>query len=355
MKFKKAFLLPIMLLLGMLFITNVKASGFNVSRSITGVTNTASNTFTYTVTANNSTNPATVTPPSAANVVFTSSTAVSNYTVTKNVSDLFAESVWTQLTYPQPGTYTFNVTESSLNNTVYPADNSTWIVTIYVTNVVNGSNVPTGEKVATYIGATKSGTTTKKTKTENVPFTSAANMSSMTVSNTVKGSLANTNEYFKYTVAISNSVSGTTYNVSGQTSGTITYNGSSVTTSNSCSGTSCTIYLKHNQTATIGVSGSYKQLPVGITYSVTQNNTTSQSDNYTTTYKVGSGSATSGTAANNKTINATASNNAVVFENTADDEIVPSGLFIRLFPFVLLLVLSVIGIVAIKKTKRLEN
>ena len=79
MKFKKAFLLPIMLLLGMLFITNVKASGFNVSRSITGVTNTASNTFTYTVTANNSTNPATVTPPSAANVVFTSSTAIFLY------------------------------------------------------------------------------------------------------------------------------------------------------------------------------------------------------------------------------------------------------------------------------------
>ena len=353
MKFNKVFFLPIMLLLGMLFITDVKADGFKVSRSITGVTNTAVNTFTYSVTADSS-NPATVTPPSNTTLAFTSSNAVSSNTVT-STKELIAESVWTSLTYPQPGTYKFIVSESASSNaTVYPRDTSTYTVTIYVTNVTNASNVPTGEMVATYIGSQKGGTGTKITKTQNATFTSAANMSSMTVNCAVKGSLANTNEYFKYTVSLTNNVSGTTYNVSGQTSGTITYNGSSVTTSTTCTSNSCVIYLKHGQTATIGVSGSLKQLPVGITYSVAQNNTTAQSSNYTTTYKVGSASAASGTSTGNKTMNATASNNAIVFENTADDEIVPSGIFFRLFPFLLLLVLSVVGVIAIKKTKRLD-
>ena len=354
MKFNKLFFIPIMVILGMLFITNVDAAGFNVSRSITGVTNTAVNTFTYSVTADSS-NPASVTPPSNATVSFSSSNAVSSNTVTATASPLIAESVWTGLTYPQPGTYKFIVSESaSSNNTVYPKDTNTYTVTMYVTNVLDGNNVPTGEMTATYIGSQKNGTGTKISKSQNATFTSTANMTSMTVVCNVKGSLANTNEYFKYTVSLSNSVSGTSYLVSGQSTSGVTWNGSSVTPSTTCSGTSCTIYLKHGQTATIGVSGSYKQIPVGITYSVAQNNTTAQTSLYSTTYQIGSGSATSGTSTGNKTINATASNNAVTFTNDTGTPTPPTGVLIRLFPFLLLLVLSVIGIIAIRKTKQLE-
>ena len=351
-KIMSLIILPVMLLVGMVLVTNVKAAGFNVQRSITGVTNTVTNTFTYTVTADSS-NPASVTPPSSATVSFTSSQTVSSNTVTATASPLIAESVWTGLNYPQPGTYKFIVSETSSNNTVYPKDSSTYTVTIYVANEISGG-VPTGNLEKTYVGAQKGGSGTKITSSQNATFTSAASMSSMTVSNTLKGTAANTNEYFKYTVTINNSLGGTTYNVSGQDTSGVTWNGSSVTPSTTCSGTTCTIYLKHNQTATIGVSGSYKQLPVGITYSVTQNNTTSQSSNYSTTYSVGGGTAASGTSTGNKTMNATASNNAVAFENTASGGGVPTGVLIKLFPFLVLLVLSGIGLYTVNKNRKLE-
>ena len=349
-KIMSLIILPVMLLVGMVLITNVKAAGFNVSRSITGVTNTAVNTFTYSVTADSS-NPATVTPPSNTTIAFTSSDTVSSNTITKTASPLIAESVWTGLSYPQPGTYKFIVSESASSNaTVYPRDTSTYTVTVYVTNEISGG-VPTGNLTKTYIGAQKGGTGTKITSSGNATFTSSAanGMSNMTVSNTLKGSAANTNEYFKYTVSITNNMSGANYAVTGLTS-SVTWDGSTVSNPTSCS-SSCVIYLKHGQTATIGLSGSLKQLPVGATYSVTQNNTTSQSgtDGYTTTVN-----GSTGTSSGNKTINATASNNAIAFENTKNDGGVPTSLFIKLFPFLVLLVLSGIGLYTVNKNKKLE-
>lgn len=363
MKIKNILIVPMFLLLGMLLITNVKAAGFNVSRSITGVKNTVTNTFTYRVTASSS-NPGAstspVTPPADTTIQFTSSNSVSGTTVTVNSTPLIAESVWLGLSYPQPGTYTFVVSEySSSNATQYPRDTKTYDVVIYVTNVTDSNNMPTGDMNVQYVFARQTGTTGtsgKKDKNQNVTFTSAANMSNIKVASLVTGNNSNANEYFKYTVTITNNVGGTTYSVVGQDT-TVTWNGGSVNTSSSCTTGTCTIYLKHGQSAEIGAQ-TLNHIPQGLTYSVVQNNTTDQSNIYSSTsYKIGPTNnpvaSGTGTTTGNRTVNATAANNVVTFTNHSETSS-PTGLIVKLFPFVLLLVLSVVGIVLIKNTKKIE-
>ena len=353
----KVLLLPIIVLMMTLLTTEVDATGFNVTREITGVTNTVSNQFTYHVVADAS-NPGTVTPP--ANTTLTVSGTPSNNKVSTDATPLYADSAFTGLTYPQPGTYKFIVSESaSANATVYPIDTTTYTVTVYVTNVLD-NGVPTGALQATYIGSQKNGTGSKITgaDSDKAIFTSGAGMSKITVNNTYKGNLANTNEYCKYTVTINGLPASGVLTISGLDSSGVTYNGAAVTnptsvTANGSGVATAVIYLNHEDTATIGSNGSLNEIPVGVTYSVAQESIT--------TFDSTTVNGTSGSSTGSKTVSASANNNKAEFINTlgvippTPDPNVPTGLIIRLFPFVLLLVISAVGIVLIRRTKTKEE
>ena len=212
---------------------------------------------------------------------------------------------------------------------------------MYVTSELDGNDSPTGTLVPTYVGSYKNGGGNKILGNANATFTSAGVFSKLTITNTVKGSLANPNEYFKYSVTVTPS------------GGSPTYGGQAVSTSSKCtvsSSGSCvaTIYLKHGQTATVGSNGTLSQLPRGKTFSVSQDTGTSAPKDYTTTVNNGSG-----TSINSEPLN-TATKSAD-FINTKSGGTVPSGVFLKMFPFVLLLVLSIVGIILIRRTPKLED
>ncbi|MBQ6477146.1 MAG: hypothetical protein IJI43_01775 [Bacilli bacterium] len=340
MSLKKIFILPILLIIGMLMITNVKAAGFNVTRNVTSVSNPVTNTFTYSVEASPS-NPATVAPPAGGTVVMTNQ-AISGNIATKTVAPLISENAWKSLNYPQPGTYKFIVTETgSTNTTLYPLDNSSYTVTIYVVNEMQ-SGIPTGNLTATYIGSQKNGSGTKIDGNSNATFTSEANLSQIKISGSVTGDAAQVNEYFKYLVTI-NGNSGDTYTITGQDAN-VSYGGSTIPTSNTYTvGSTNYVYLKAGQTVTIGLNGSIEQIPVGVTYSIVQQD----SEDYHTYIN---GSTTESKTTGNMTVSNTVESNAISFVNNKDGD-VPTGIVLKVFPFIVLLIISGIGLYIISNPK----
>ena len=360
----KKIIIPIMILVGMLTTINVQALGFNVTRTVTGVTNKVNNTFTYTVTPE-SNNPGTITGfGNPSNTITFSTENVTNNSVSKSVASVFADTVFTgsSVTYSQPGLYKFKVVESDSNNaTVYPRDTTNhYIIEVYVATKVNGNGeIIDGSLEATYVGSYKNGQGSKVSPDPNATggtgyatFTSAASFGRITVKNTVKGADSNVNDFFKYTVTVKGN-EGDSYVVKTPTLNG-TFKGNAFSNPSSCdisSGqTSCTatIYLKHNDTATIGYyNDSLNQLQLGKDYTVTQTEApkTASNNDYTTTVNGNNAATFTGTVA---------ATNAVTFVNTANGS-TPTGIIIKIFPFIVLLVLSGVGLYTINKNKQIEE
>ncbi|MBQ6477147.1 MAG: hypothetical protein IJI43_01780 [Bacilli bacterium] len=333
MKLKYLSLFTFILALLMLVTTTVKADGFNATREVTGVATSVTNTFTYSVSADSS-NPATVTPPSNTTINMQGVTPTGN-TATQTAAPLIAESVWTGLNYTKPGTYKFIVSESASSNpSLYPRDGTTYTVHIFVQNTLDGNNVPTGTLTATYVGSYQNGTGSKISKTSNATFTSAAGGTSyISVSNTLKGNDAFIGDTFTYTVSLTDCVAGHVYTIDGGS------NPASITIGSDGTG-SATITVNHGETVTIGKSGNIGQIPVGAGYSVAQNTGVS---GYNTSIN-----GAAGTNTGNLTL-AGSSNNAD-FVNTKTST-TPTGIFFRILPFILLLALSVVGLYFAIRTK----
>ena len=346
MKIKKISLLTFTLALLMLVTTTVKAAGFNVTRTVTGVTNPVTSTFTYTVTADSS-NPATVTPPSNTTIAMQGVVPSSN-TATQTASPLIAESVWTGLNYPRPGTYKFVVSESASSNpTLYPRDTKTYTVTIFVENNLGENDIPTGTYKATYVGSQEGGTGTKIDGTQSATFTSTAGgRSCLSVSKKVTGNDANKDQCFSMTVALTGVTAGETYNVVGSTCSGNT----DITVASGNTTANATINIKHGETVTIGKSGNLSQLPVGAGYTITETAATTASGNSYTTTVNGTSTSTTGS----KTVSAVASSNTYEFVNDSTVP-TPTGIIIRTLPFVILIALSIVGVIAITKKRKEEQ
>ena len=336
MKLKNLSLFTFIIALVMLVTTTVRADGFNATRTITGVATNVTNTFTYTVEADAS-NPATVTLPSGPFQIAMSGEVPSGNAVTKTVSPLIAESAWTGLNYTKPGTYKFIVRESASSNpSQYPVDNTRYTVHIFVENALSESGVPTGTMTATYVGSYASTGGSKISKSSNATFESTAGGSSfISVTNTLKGNDAYLGDTFTYTVSLTGCVSGHVYTITGGSD-----NPASITIGSDGTG-SATITVNHGETVTIGKSGSIGQIPVGVGYTVQQN---AGATGYDTTINN-----TAGTSTGSKTLGASA--NDADFVNTKTST-TPTGIFIRILPFVLLLTLSVVGLYTILKNNK---
>ena len=159
----------------------------------------------------------------------------------------------------------------------------------------------------------------------------------------VKGDIADLSKDFTFNVKIEG-YTGDTYTVVKPDSTTDTYTiaraGTEVT------GIDYT--LAHNENLTIGKNGNTVQIPVGTNYTITET-----SDGYTTTYKyINRTGATEQTGAVVSDVTMeTDTDNEVKFINTKNAE-ATTGVFYNVLPFVAAIILAVVGIVLMRKTKK---
>ena len=286
-----------------------------ISRSITGISNNVTNTFTYTVTADSSN-------PSGATGIPTSGTvAFSNKAPTSGTATATGTIEFSGATFTKNGDYSYLITETaSTDSTTYPID-STNKYTVKV-SVRNASATDfTNDKAVTVQVYSGEGASATKQDGATITFTSSSVLRTITIKKTVTGNMADADEYFPVSVTVTGNT-GETYSITGQS-----YSGSGKITSLT-SGTAGTIYIKHNETITIN------NVPNGKTYQFTETNT----KGYTAAVN-GTAGASSGT----KTVGATNTN---TITNTLSSP-VPTGAILKILPYILIIGLAVAAIIIV--------
>lgn len=173
--------------------------------------------------------------------------------------------------FTAPGEYTFTLSEVNGHNPNVSYDTNTYEVRV---DVVWADNTYTAVKVNGYAVFAVTNGTPASTKSENATFTNGSNAASgnLVVSKTVAGTAANTNDYFKYTLQLTDPT---------QVSGTysVVKNGQVIATLESDKDYTATFYLKNGEQ--VSVTG----LPKNVSYKVTEgtNVVTAANGNYTDT------------------------------------------------------------------------
>ncbi|MBR3164274.1 hypothetical protein IKF15_03170 [Candidatus Saccharibacteria bacterium] len=312
-----------------------------VKREVDNAQNNVTNTFTYKIErasgSGYSTTAATISPTTFTipfeNVAPTSGTA----TATKTV-DLSA------FKFTEVGDYVFKITETaSSNSTAYPVDSdASWYFYVSVRNVVDANNTPTGALTAS---ATATGTTSVVTANNGtvagkaeIVFEENANLTYVEIAKQLKGTTANTDEYFKFTVKINGTGLATDkYTVTGADSG----HGSAT----QCSfNVDCVVYIKGSQTIKIGQTSDGKnQIPVGAKWTVTE----AADDDYTVTVNGASNATLAETTVVATGANDFATKNKATYVNEKNEDVL-TGIFVNYWPFIVLAILGGVGIVALK-------
>ena len=303
-----------------------------ITRYVKDTAENVTNTFTYTITPDNDSNPATVNNcPTSATVVFNDVTPNSNIATATGVLNL-AGATFTKL-----GDYKFKVEETgSTNSTKYPLDETDYYIYVSVRNELDPTtNQPTGNFIATLAEQAKINDDGDKT---DLVYESNVPLQEITISKTVTGNMADINEYFEFTLNITNGIEGATYSVSGAHSVDGTSPATEPTTL--VPGVN-TIYLKHGQTITIG------NLPEGTKYTITEKNAT----DYETFID---GSTTNSKVSSEKTVTSANTDDNTAFVNNKIETTL-TGIFLNVAPFIALIALAIAGIVIIKKTSNKED
>ena len=236
--------------------TTGSSSTIPFSREIENVSNPVNNTFTYTITADND-NPAVATGvPTSTTIVFNNVTPTSGKATASGAID------FNGATFNTLGDYYYTITETgSTDATNYPLSSQTYTAMLSVRNVLNG-NVPTDDLEVTLVQLMDNGTAK-----ESAVFTSAATRTYFQVVSNVTGNMSEKDQCFKYKVSIpvqTGVTAGDTYTLN---SSALTCEGNPDTIT---AGEDNYIYLKHGDTATIGLDGSSSELPVGVSYTVSK-------------------------------------------------------------------------------------
>ena len=233
----------------------------------------------------------------------------SGTSVSKDVTVTFPEDFFKSV-----GIYRYNITQMIPANTGVVAASSsptTRYLDVFVQNKAGG----TGLEVAYFVLASNANNTASSTSyTEKSDgFQNTYNSHTLTIKKEVTGNQGNRNQDFYFPITITNS-EGTTkkYNYT-KTGGTGTFT----------SETSQTISLKHGETIEI----------TGLTAQDTYNVSEIAADGYTTTYKIGTGSETSDTAALTDTITA---DRTITFINTKIAN-TPTGVILTFMPYILMI------------------
>ena len=301
-----------------------------VTRNVTGVTNSVTNTFGYTITQDTSYNNTTVTGyPSTLSIAFDGTETITSNTVTKSATLNFAGATFTDV-----GDYRFIITEtSSTNSTKYPTASETYY--LYV-SVRYDENLDDGTMIATVASTGIEGSTTYDSASkESVVFEEGTNLTNISISKTVTGNMGDKSQYFDVTVTVVGE-SGETYAVSGGS-----YAGNPATVS---ANTATVLKIKHGETITIGASSGVNQIATGVSYTVAEAAVT----NYTTTIDGNE------VATTTKTTVATAANNETEIVNDYDSAVL-TGIFYNVMPFVAIFAGVIILIIVLKKSSRKDD
>ena len=232
----------------------------------------------------------------------------SGTSVSKDVTVNFPNDIFTSV-----GIYRYKITQTIPNTGVVVKSSTTQYqyLDVFVQNKASG----TGLEVAYFVLASTANNTASSTSYtgKSDGFQNTYNSHTLTVTKEVAGNQGNRNQDFYFPIAITNS-EGTTkkYNYT-KTGGTGTFT----------SGTSQTISLKHGETIEI----------TGLTAQDTYNVSEIAADGYTTTYKIGTGSETSDTAALTDTITA---DRTITFINTKNAN-TPTGVILTFMPYILMI------------------
>ncbi|MBQ3436293.1 MAG: hypothetical protein IJH13_04680 [Bacilli bacterium] len=261
-------------------------SSITIRNTINEVMNPMDVSLTYVIEADSDNPSGASGAPTNVTAAFTrTSPTVSNYTLTKTAVLSFSN-----MTFTDPGDYTYNVIfgtddigDIGGDHAVYvvpefTANYSQYKVVISVRNIVDSNNNPTGNYTASLILQECNDEQSTELVCSKINSESGVlyadydyattNMSMGAITKTVKGIGADTTEYFPFTISIDDE-DGTfdgwvfpvtiyediySNNPTDVTNISVNYNGQTRTqpTSITSGGSSITLYLKHNQIAVIG-------------------------------------------------------------------------------------------------------
>jgi hypothetical protein len=248
-----------------IYIVSIKASttidetselkSINVTKNITNVTSNVDVTFNYLISEVRDENPEGIT---GINENF--SITFNNIEPQNNIASVTKSLDLSSLTFSKVGDYYLKICEvSSSNESIYPIDNKCFYPLVMVRNeLIN--NMPTGNLIATLLSSVSDG----ENKTDAV-FTTRP-MSYITLNNKVTGDMSDKDEYFKFKITINdNNLENV---VIKNQDAIVTYEGEEIITSSTYnSDVDNFIYLKHNQSVTIGNSDN-NQIPSGLSYTI---------------------------------------------------------------------------------------
>ena len=274
-------------------------------------------------------------------ISFDGTETVSNsYTVNKSTTINFANM---GLSFKKPGNYELTVKESATSNSAYPVDNDNeYTVIVQVTNVTDQNGTPTGNFNAKFVIKDDN-----DTKVSNMPFNEPKDETKfghIELTKTVKGIMADRTKDFSFSVQVDDAATNACANYSlGEKyliKGTgVPEDGSEVTKCKS--GTKDSITLNHGETATIGQftynNNTYDSISIDDYYKIIE----SAESDYTTTFKINSGSTASGRDTGSNAI--THSGNIVTFYNQREGSPV-TGIILTILPYLILVGIGVGGV-----------
>ena len=323
-----------------------------ITRQITNAYTTGNNQFTYQLT----------TKPNECTTVDTSSTTLPinlgtiNFTIMDepNASHVIEKTQNFSLANLKfngtLGECVLQVTETaSTNSSTYPIDQTVKyfkVVTEYVVDPTTREPISGAsgyEKTVRFVTLEQDSAGNAK----NMAFENIHDARSYaTLTKKVRGSLADPNASFSFTVVVNNAQKqGLRYHIMVGNSivATCTYN----------SATGCNVSLKHGQSALIGVAdnGDYELSPNADTYSITETSSATPLTGYTTTITDAFDHTIDGTQIANQNVEPSPLDNNITFTNTNDYDGQNTGRFFTILPFVILGMVSAFAIVIFSKKK----
>ncbi|MBQ3435877.1 MAG: BspA family leucine-rich repeat surface protein [Bacilli bacterium] len=276
-----------------------------------------------------------------------SETVSNNYTASKSTTINLANM---GLNLTEPGNYDLTVSESATSNNAYPATNTEYTIVVTVRNELNANNRPTGNLEARFYIKDSN-----DNKVNTMSFSAPKDESKfghIELTKKVGGLMGGINTYFDFSIQIDDAASNACSSYSGSEKYPVSGGDSSHVTISEVtkckSGTKDSLSLKHNQTAVIGQftynNNTYDSISIDDYYKIVE----ASASNYTTTFKIGSGSSTSGRDTSSQSVsNGT---NTVTYVNTREGSPL-TGVVLTILPFLILIGIGAGGLILFRKKK----